>query len=325
MLGAVLAFASAAFFGLNNATARSGVLKGSVLQGLAITVPLGVPFFLALAYVLNGFQAMASWMAASWIWMALAGISNFVVGRYGNYRATQALGGTLSTPIQQLSILVALGLAFIFLGEAVDTVNIIGIALVTIGPFIVARRSGMEPKTGKGGGFRPQYMSGVFWGMICAIAYGTSPLLISLGLGHEHALADSAAGVLVSYMAASAVVLVLLVFAGGRGYMATLDRRSGYWFLVTTVLVALSQFLRYEALALAPIAVVVPIQRLSVVFRLIFNALINRDHEVFDRWVIISIFLAVLGAVAISFNTKDLLSTLFIPQHLQQYLSRPVL
>ncbi len=66
---------------------------------------------------MGGFQAMAGGAVDSWIWMALAGIVHFVIGRYGNYRATQTLGATLSTPIQQVSILISLGLAFVFLGE----------------------------------------------------------------------------------------------------------------------------------------------------------------------------------------------------------------
>ena len=43
--------------------------------------------------------------------MILAGLVHFVIGRYGNYKATQLLGSTLSTPIQQLSIVLALVLA----------------------------------------------------------------------------------------------------------------------------------------------------------------------------------------------------------------------
>ncbi len=136
----LLAFASAAFFGLNNATTRRGVLKGSVLQGMAITVPLGVPIFVAFALAMGGFSAMADWGVASWVWMILAGIVHFVIGRYGNYKATQALGATLSTPVQQLSILIALVLAFVFLGETINTVNLIGIALIIIGPMILVRR-----------------------------------------------------------------------------------------------------------------------------------------------------------------------------------------
>ena len=46
MLGVVLAALSAATFAFNNASARRGVLTGSVAQALAITVPIGVPMFL---------------------------------------------------------------------------------------------------------------------------------------------------------------------------------------------------------------------------------------------------------------------------------------
>ena len=49
MLGVVLAALSAATFAFNNASARRGVLTGSVAQALAITVPIGVPMFLLAA------------------------------------------------------------------------------------------------------------------------------------------------------------------------------------------------------------------------------------------------------------------------------------
>jgi hypothetical protein len=54
----------------------------------------------------------------------------------------------------------------------------------------------------------------------------------------------------------------------------------------------------------------VPVQRLSVVFRLIFNALINRDFEVFDRWVIGSILVSILGVIALSMDSTLLLTSL---------------
>ena len=45
MLGAFLALCSAASFAFNNASVRRAVLTGSIVQGMAITVPLGVPLF----------------------------------------------------------------------------------------------------------------------------------------------------------------------------------------------------------------------------------------------------------------------------------------
>ena len=140
MLGALLAFASAAFFGLNTATVRRGVLKSTVLQGMAITVPVGVPIFAILVYFTDGFSSLAQWQSSAWWWMSMAGIVHFVIGRYGNYRSTQALGATLSTPIQQLSILVALFTALVFLDESLTGMNILGIALVLFGPMVVIKR-----------------------------------------------------------------------------------------------------------------------------------------------------------------------------------------
>ncbi len=325
MFGALLALTSAAFFGLNSAATRRGVLKATVLQGMAITVPLGVPIFVAFALVMGGFQALTDWGLAAWVWMILAGLVHFVIGRYGNYRATQALGSTLSTPVQQLSLLVALGLGFVFLGETINMVNLLGITLVIVGPMLLLRQRHATLKAGRAKGFQPDYAPGLFWGGVCAFGYGTSPLFIALGLEASHrGLADSAAGVLVSYIAATLVVAALVIGAGGRKYLAGFDRSSAKWFILSAIFVAISQLLRYLALAVAPISVVVPIQRLSVVFRLLFNAIINRQYEIFDRWIVISILLAVLGAVALAAETKQLLGWLSVPGAMAQSLAAPL-
>lgn len=57
------------------------------------------------------------------------------------------------------------------------------------------------------------------------------------------------------------------------------------------------------ALVIAPVAVVVPIQRLSVVFRVIFSYAMNRDHEIIDLRVLIGIFLSLVVAIALTLST----------------------
>ena len=322
MLGALLSLASAAFFGLNNATLRRGVVTGSVLQAMAITVPFGVPVFIGFAAAMGGFRAMADWDLAPWVWMTLAGVVHFVVGRYGNYKATQLLGSTLSTPIQQLSILVALVLAFAFLGETVNAVNILGILLVIVGPMMVVRRRRAATKAGQGKGFDPAYGPGLFWGGVSAAAYGTSPLFVALGIGEGGSVADSVAGLLVSYVAATVVVLVWVVAIGERTVLRGIAPEARWWFLMSAIFVALSQLFRYVALAVAPVAVVVPIQRLSVVFRLIFNAILNREHEIFDRWIVVSILLSVIGAAALAADTDLILGWIGLSD--ADWLARPL-
>ena len=56
MLGTILAFASAAFFGMNAVSARRGVLTGTVLQGMSISLGIGLPFFIVVSVLLGSWE-----------------------------------------------------------------------------------------------------------------------------------------------------------------------------------------------------------------------------------------------------------------------------
>jgi len=127
------------------------------------------------------------------------------------------------------------------------------------------------------------------------------------------------AGGLVSYTAATLVVAVLLVLAGGVRFMRDLDRVALKWFALSGIFVFLSQMFRYMALAVAPVSVVVPIQRLSVVFRTIFSWFMNRDHEVFTGMVLLGIALSLVGATALTLSTDIVLS--IMPAQWADFLS----
>ncbi len=303
MFGALLALASAATFGLNNAALRRGVLTGGVLQAMAITVPLGVPLFLLACIAFGGLDSLAGFSQPALLWLALAGAVHFVIGRYGNYRATQALGATLSGPLHQLSIPIAVTLALVFLDEVLTPLRMLGFVLVMIGPLVAAHR----PKKTK---FEPRLGEGYLWGTVSAVGYGCSPLFIVYGLGANATLVDSLAAGLVSYSAAAIIVIAAVVIAGGFAYMQTLERKARNWFALSGAFVFVSQMLRYMALAVAPVTIVVPIQRLSVVFRVIFSWMINRDHEVITAKVLVSIAISVLGAFALTLST-DIVVSLF--------------
>jgi len=310
LLGSILALASAALFGLNTASIRRGVLTGSVLHALAITVPLGVPLF-ALAYTaFGGLRSPSSFSYPGWIWFALAGVVHFAVGRYGNYRATRAIGATLSAPLQQISIPVSLALALVFLDETLTVLKLAGILLVVTGPVVATWRPTGAGVAAAPSGFRPAYREGVFWGAVGGIAYGVSPLLIMRGLGSDGGLTDSLAGGLISYSAAAIVILGVVLAVGGRSFMGQLDRTAGKWFLVSTVLVFLSQMFRYMALAIAPVSVVVPIQRMSIIFRLIFSWIFNREHELFGSRLLLGMAMSLIGAAALTISTEFVQSML---------------
>ena len=69
--------------------------------------------------------------------------------------------------------------------------------------------------------------------------------------------------------------------------------------------VCAAQMFRYMALAIAPVSVVAPIQRLSVLFRFWFARLFNPQHEVFGGKMVAATVVSLTGALALSVIDGD--------------------
>ncbi len=322
MLGGLLALLSAAAFAFETATARRGVLTATVTQALAVTVPLGVPIFLLATLAFGGFAAAAGFSTGAVAYLAVAGILHFVWGRYCNYRASKAMGANLVAPVQQSNMLVTLALAIVILGEHLTPLRVLGIVLVVLGPALTyeRRRTTATPvvaadeadTTGGPAPFRPNYAEGYAFALLSATGYGVSPILIRLALENRE-LPASLAGGLISYAAAALALALLLLLPGRLRHVRALDRGAAKWFVISGVCVCFAQMLRYMALTLAPVTVVTPIQRLSMVFRLYFSRLINPQHELFGGRLVAATLVSLLGALALSLSTELVQALLPLP------------
>src|SRR5262245_44378473 len=254
---------------------------------------------------------IAGFSAQAISYLAAAGILHFAWGRYCNYRASKAMGANLVAPVQQSNMLVTLALAIIILGEQLTPLRILGIVLVVLGPALTYerrnKRAAAPPKV-----FQPNYAEGYTFALLSSTGYGISPILVRLALENRD-LQASIAGGLVSYMAAALVLLPILLLPGLRREIRALDRGAAKWFALSGVVVSFAQMLRYMALALAPVSVVTPIQRLSIIFRFYFSRIINPDHELFGGRILAATVLSLLGALALSVSTDAVQSLLPLP------------
>ncbi len=314
-MGGFLALLAAATFALNNAFARRGVLSGTVLQAMAISVPLGVPLFLAAALVTGSTSLILDFSTNAWILLALAGIIHFVLGRYCNYRAVKAMGANLAGPLMEGSVLVALVLAVLLLGEHLTLIKVMGIVLILSGPALSVTRRRGKKAVKHDLAFTPVYMEGTIFAVLAAFAYGTSPVLVRFAL-EKSSWQASIAGGLVSYVAATLVTVVFIGVMGQTKHVRNITTDTIRWFCWAGVFVGLSQMLRYMALALAPVSVVSPIQRLSLIFRLIFGQMLNRRYEVFDSRMVMGTIVSIFGAILLSVSIDNVHVLLPIPQAL---------
>ena len=337
MLGALYAVLCAAAFGFNNASARRGVLTGTAVQGMAISVPLGVPLFVIAAFLAGQLGEFDRLTPKSILLLSGAGFVHFVWARYFNMLSLAAVGSNIAGPVQQFQLLLSLTLAVIWLGESLTPLKVIGILLVIAGPsFVIHGRAANQrrdarlhaqaaldaappiaeaaaAKPSAKPEFKPRMMEGYVFAFLASLGFGLSPIMVSAGL-KESGL--SLLGGLVSYIAATLVVAVCLMIPRNFKQLGAINRTSLPWFVSAAFSVWVSHFFRYLALGIAPVTVVQPIQSLSLIFRMIFGHFINREHEVLDRYVIGGIILSFAGALGLSISDEMVTQYFTLPQWL---------
>src|SRR5580704_1643621 len=306
---------------------RRGVVTDSVLQGMALTVPIGGLSFLVMTIGFGELGQLPMFPMASLTWLACQGIVHFVIGRYCNYKSNQVMGVNLTAPVVQLQVPFAMLLAVVTLHEKFTVLQAIGSALMLGGSFITQGNVGKGKKKALARPastipppssreevagpeskltFQPRVFSGYIFGLVAAMCYGSSPLMVRQAFLDAPG-ASTAAGGCLAYMAATLFFSLILLKPSAWADIKWIKRETVPWFLSSAVLVAISQAFVYASLAVAPLMVVTPILQLSLVFRLFLSQLINRDHEVMNTAVLIGAFTAVLGSILVSLDTNELM------------------
>lgn len=309
LIGTILSLLSAASFGGNAVIVRRGLLKSSSLHGLYVTVLLGVPLF-AVATLFTGQFAYADVLDRQRILLlAVAGILHFVLGRYWNFRAIDILGANRAVPLQALGGLYAVAVGAILLGESLTPGIVLGAALLFVGSGSLAesaRRVSSRAAAQKPSGSPSQQVSGTLrgwvFGLLCAVAYGTSAVLIRQALdGTAGEL--SMLGAFLSYCAAACLLVGLaLPIRSLRRQLGVLRFEDGSRpaFMLSALCIFSAQLFRFWALSLAPISVVIPLSQARPAFTIGFSYAFNRQIEDFSVATIVGIGLCLSGTVVIA-------------------------
>ena len=215
MLGVLYAAFGAFTFALNNVAMRRGVVTGSVLQGMALTVPFGGLTFLVIATAFGELGQLALFPTVAVAWLGGQGIVHFVFGRYCNYKSNQLMGVNLATPVVQLQVPFAMMLAVATLHEKFSVLQVIGSVLMLGGSFVTQTKTGTGIKKTSAAlpaatpirtvtsqqkqamprpGFRPRVFSGYLFALGAAMCYGNSPLMARQAFLNAPGAGTAAAG-----------------------------------------------------------------------------------------------------------------------------------
>jgi drug/metabolite transporter (DMT)-like permease len=329
VLGAIFSLLSAASFALNNATMRRGVVSGTPVQAMAITVPLGVLCFLPIAAIAGELGRLFEFPAKAAAWMAGLGVLHFLIGRYVNFKANAVAGVNLTAPVVQLQAVVTMVLAVLILHEPCSTLQMIGGVIMVVGSLITQQQPpktaasppppAAAPKMAGLPPFIPRYLAGYIFASLAAIAYGTTPIMARFALEHT-GLSTSILGGLIAYLAATAVGALAFISPSLRRNVRELKPSNARWFACSGVLVAAAQGFFFCAVALAPVLFVMPLLQTSLAFRLLFSTWLSPSHEVFGRLVVFGAAISIFGALLVSIDSALIVHALALPDAIARVL-----
>ncbi|MBI4285822.1 MAG: DMT family transporter [Chloroflexi bacterium] len=285
-------------FAIANVVARRGlVYVADATIGIMLSVPVGLPYYLAILAVIGQVGSLFSFSWQNYLWLAGAGIVHYVLGRSLNYRAMKLIGANLTNIILGISPLVTAIIAISVLRETFTWRILIGTLLVTFGLMGV----GVTRETFQKGG---RLFPGVSrTAILCAAGAGTlwglTPIMVKMGLSGTSGVGAPIAGAFVSHAAATIVLAFNLRRPDKRASLFGMKGRAAVFFVLSGLSIVTAHLVRYIALSMAPASVVTPPLSISPVFVLLFSFLINRKIEILNLAVILGTIAMVVGAILV--------------------------
>lgn len=128
----LFAFASSLFAALTSILAKIGIEGVNSNLATALRTMVAVIMAWGMVFLTNSQGGIASISKKSWIFLILSGIATGI-SWLCYYRALQIGEASKVVPIDKLSVVITIILAFVFLHESITVKSIIGMILITAG------------------------------------------------------------------------------------------------------------------------------------------------------------------------------------------------
>ena len=306
----LFAFGSALFAGLTAILAKIGIRNTDSDVATALRTIVVLLFSWLMAWLTGSISGLGAVSAHTWLFLVLSGLATG--GSWLCYfRALQIGDINKVTPIDKSSTVLTMLLAFLFLGEALTPIKAVAMVLIGLGALlmvqrkpaaatgavassaksgdaqtVLARDAGNDPSASRASGIgqsgagtaasahlitengkRPVWL---LYAVGSAIFASLTSILGKIGIENVNATLGTAIR--------TGVVLVMawaIVFARGKQRsVATVDRRSYLFLILSGFATGGSWLLYYRALQTGPASVVVPIDKLSILVSIAFSRIV---------------------------------------------------
>jgi drug/metabolite transporter (DMT)-like permease len=269
------ALAAGAGFGLFQAINRQAVRGMDVYVATFVQLVVSAIVLMMISLTTEDLRLLMHAPVIAILNFAVAGFFHFLIGWTFLNASQKKVGAARTSSLTGTNPLFAAVIALFTLGEFPTWLELMGIILIVLGAYLISKES-VDPTISSGG---PEswlaILSSSWLGLGAAFFWAVSPIFIRLGL---QGLPSPLLGVTVGVTASALGYAVVLLWQRQRWLRQPITTEAWSFKLIAGVLVGLSTWMRWVALDLAPVAVVLALLMISTPLVMLLSPLISGAH-----------------------------------------------
>ena len=254
----IFAFGSAAFAGLTSILAKCGIKKTDSTVATAIRTIIVLIFSWVMVFVVGSQAQIKSIDIITWFFLILSGLATGA-SWLCYFKALQIGNINKVVPIDKSSVILTIIMAFIFLGEKINVFGLAGVILIGVGTFLMIEKKDIKVKQTKS--------RWIIYAVGSAFFASLTSILGKVGIsGVESNLGTAIRTGVVLIMA-----WVMVLITRKAPAVKDVSKKELVFICLSGLATGGSWLCYFRALQDGPASIVVPIDKLSIVFTVLFS------------------------------------------------------
>jgi len=268
----VYALLASLLAGVTAVLAKMGVKGVNSHLATAVRTVVIVIFSWVMVFSFDSHLGLANVSGRTWIFLAASGLATgaswlcfFYALKFGSVSNV--------TPLKKSSTVLTIILAFLILGEPAGLPEILGIVFIIAGTLIMLEKKDGSKGKSEGGG------NWLLLGILAAVFASLVTIFGAIGIADVNADLGNAIRVVVVLIVSWGMVF----FTGKQGGIKDISKKSWIFLALSGLATGGSWLFFFRALQIGPVSAIVPIDKLSIIFNILFACLFLREKQSLKR------------------------------------------
>ncbi len=272
MTGVLWALAAGAGFGLYQTLNRQAVRGMHLYVATFAQLFISALVLITVTLLTEDLTPLFHAPTSALLYFVAAGFFHFLIGWTFLNASQQRIGAARTSPLIGTNPLFAAVIAAVTLGELPTPLELLGIAVMVGGAYLVSREATADAQAGAAPRSFSAMLKASWLGLSAGLCYAISPIFIKLGLND---LPSPLLGVTVGVTASALGYGVFLFLQRKHWVGVPISGESWSYKVIAGVLVGLSTWMRWVALGMAPVAVVLALSMVSAPVVIFLSPLVS--------------------------------------------------